>query len=178
MVARTNFTTAKGQLIRLISHPNSRKNSFTQESEKFLVFLFVVAVCSNIITIIILRNDFDTSDLIYKFFDIITITVPPGLPISMTFGIIYAVDKMKTKDIFCISPNKVIAGGLVDFICFDKTGTLTHDFMDFHCLVPADHKTFAEPILNGKQSANILAKNSHLTSALYNMAVNHSITRI
>jgi cation-transporting ATPase 13A3/4/5 len=43
----------------------------------------------------------------------------------MTFGIIHAIEKLKKKDIYCVSPNKVIMGGLVDFICFDKTGTLT-----------------------------------------------------
>ena len=49
----------------------------------------------------------------------------------MTFGIIFALEKLKDKNIFCISPNKVVAGGMVDFVCFDKTGTLTEDFMDF-----------------------------------------------
>jgi magnesium-transporting ATPase (P-type) len=38
-----------------------------------------------------------TKDLILKFLDLITITVPPGLPVSMTFGIIYAIDKLKKK---------------------------------------------------------------------------------
>lgn len=60
-----------------------------------------------------------------KFCDLITVTVPPGLPVSMTFGIIFALEKMKNKKIFCISPNKTIVGGMVDFMCFDKTGTLT-----------------------------------------------------
>ena len=49
----------------------------------------------------------------------------------MTFGIIFALEKLKDKSIFCISPNKVVTGGMVDFVCFDKTGTLTEDFMDF-----------------------------------------------
>lgn len=81
-----------------------------------------------------------------KFLDLITITVPPGLPVSMTFGIIHAIEKLKNKDIYCVSPNKVIMGGLVDFICFDKTGTLTEDFMDFKCLVPCYNSRFQNPI--------------------------------
>jgi P-type E1-E2 ATPase len=75
-------------------------------------------------------------DLIIKFLDLITITVPPGLPVSMTFGIIFALEKLKSKQIFCISPNKIISGGRVKHACFDKTGTLTEDFMDFYGLVP------------------------------------------
>lgn len=136
LVIRTNFVTMKGQLIRIISFPNQRPNIFEKESKSFLVFLFFLATISYSALIIKLRNEIDPGDIIIKFFDLITITVPPGLPISMTFGIIYAVEKMKKKDIFCISPNKVISGGLVDKICFDKTGTLTEDYMDFYCLVP------------------------------------------
>ena len=87
-----------------------------------------------------MHSEIKTKDLVLKILDLITITVPPGLPISMTFGIIYAVDKMKKKEIFCISPNKVIPGGQVNHICFDKTGTLTEDFMDFYCLVPTKNR--------------------------------------
>jgi len=43
-----------------------------------------------------------------KFIDLITITVPPSLPVSMTFGIIYAVERLESKGIFCIAQNKVI----------------------------------------------------------------------
>ena len=80
--------------------------------------------------------------MIIKFLDLITITVPPGLPVSMTFGIIFALEKLKDKGIFCISPNKIISGGRVKHACFDKTGTLKEDFMDFYGLVPAQSKKF------------------------------------
>lgn len=69
----------------------------------------------------------------------ITITVPPTLPISMTIGIIYAIKKLKNKDIYTISPNQIIEGGLLDTMCFDKTGTLTHDSMDFKSLILSNH---------------------------------------
>lgn len=57
----------------------------------------------------------------------VTITVPPTLPISMIIGIVYAVDKLKVKEIYSISPNQIIEGGLLEIMCFDKTGTLTFD---------------------------------------------------
>lgn len=82
--------------------------------------------------------------------DLITITVPPGLPVSMTFGIIFALEKMKKKKIFCSSPNKVIHGGMTNWLCFDKTGTLTEDFMDFHCLVLHDGNSFNTVIENNQ----------------------------
>jgi hypothetical protein len=35
--------------------------------------------------------------MIIKFLDLITITVAPGLPVGMTLGIIYALEKLKAK---------------------------------------------------------------------------------
>ena len=101
----------------------------------------------------------DTLDLVVKFLDLVTVTVPPGLPISMTFGIVYAMEKMKKKKIFCISPNKTILGGMTNLICFDKTGTLTEDFMDFNLLIPVGRDEmegenkicFKTPIKNNQQ---------------------------
>lgn len=41
-------------------------------------------------------------DIFIKFLDLIVITVPPALPVSMAFGVIYAIEKLKNKSIFCI----------------------------------------------------------------------------
>jgi magnesium-transporting ATPase (P-type) len=52
--------------------------------------LFVLAVVSYVFLIIRLSENAEPFDLFIKFLDLITVTVPPGLPISMTFGIIFA----------------------------------------------------------------------------------------
>lgn len=64
----------------------------------------------------------------------------------MTIGIIYAIKKLKAKDIFTISPNQIIDGGVLDTMCFDKTGTLTTDTMDFKSLLIAEKGRFEETI--------------------------------
>lgn len=125
VVARTNFSTMKGQLIRVISFPKERENIFERQSAKFLIFLFCLAIVSYSIMVAKLKDYVDSLTIFLKFLDLITITVPPGLPVSMTFGIIFALEKMKDKKIYCSSPNKVIHGGLTNCLCFDKTGTLT-----------------------------------------------------
>ena len=89
--------------------------------------------------------------MVIKFLDLITVTVPPGLPISMTIGIVYALEKMKKQDIYCIVPDKVIFGGGVDYVCFDKTGTLTEDFMDFYCFIPCQRTNF-EPVIYAEEN--------------------------
>jgi P-type E1-E2 ATPase len=119
------------------------------------MFLFCLAIISYCILIAKLHKDTDAGTLVLKFFDLITITVPPGLPVSMTFGIVFALEKLVKKQIYCSSPNKVVLGGMINWICFDKTGTLTEDFMDFHCLILSKNKKFSTPIFNVRSSNNV-----------------------
>ena len=39
----------------------------------------------------------DPLSIFLKFLDLIVITVPPALPVSMAFGVIYAIEKLKDK---------------------------------------------------------------------------------
>lgn len=181
-VVRTNFVTTKGQLIRIILFPKEQENVFQRESAKFLLFLFLLAVCTFIVLVILIHSYVQPIDLFTKFIDLITITVPPALPVSMTFGIIYAVSRLQDKNIFCIAQNKVITGGMIEFSCFDKTGTLTEDFMDFYALVPAHSSSFLPAITSSPQSIDKMLDDiktqSHLTDILTNMASNNSIIKI
>ena len=171
-VTRTNFATMKGQLIRTISFPSEKKNEFQREALKFLLYMFGLAVSSYSFIVVRMWNDIDFQDILIQFLDFITITVPFGLPISMTFGSIFALDKMKEKSIYCISPKKVVDGGQVDFVCFDKTGTLTEDFMDLNCLVPVQSRKFGEEVHSIKKNGK------SLQNPLTNMAVNHTLAYI
>ena len=84
-----------------------------------------------------------------RAFDVITIAVPPALPAALTVGIVYALARLRKKNIFCISPQRYVSGdpsvdwssricpfsrvtlaGKVKLVCFDKTGTLTEDSLD------------------------------------------------
>lgn len=66
-----------------------------------------------------------------KFLDLIVITVPPCITITMTSSTILAIKKLENKKISCRIPTKINEGGLVNLACFDKTGILTKDFMNF-----------------------------------------------
>ncbi len=100
----------------------------------------------------------------------------------MAFGVIYSINKLKEKSIFCIEENKVIVGGDVSFCCFDKTGTLTEDFMDFEAVIPSVNAAFFETIKNrpGRRMSieEVIMKKQHLFDIFSNMAANHSIIRI
>lgn len=110
---------------------------FQKESGKFIFSLFLIAIITYFGMINHLSQVVDGKTIFMKFLDLIVITVPPALPISMAFGVINAIKKLKDIKLFCIDSNKIVTGGAVSFSCFDKTGTLTEDFMDFEALIPA-----------------------------------------
>ena len=56
--------------------------------------------------------------------------MPPALPATLTIGTSFALSRLRKRDIFCISPNRVNVAGTVDVMCFDKTGTLTEEGLD------------------------------------------------
>lgn len=62
----------------------------------------------------------------------ITITVPPALPAAMTIGTVFAINRLKKKKIFCISPQRVNVSGRVNIMVFDKTGTLTEEGLEVY----------------------------------------------
>ncbi len=181
-VVRTNFVTTKGQLIRIILFPREQENIFQRQAVKFLFFLFALAILTYVVVVIINYDYEETVDLVIKFIDLILIAVPPALPVSMTFGIIYAIEKLQKKSIFCISQNKVITGGMIEFACFDKTGTLTQDYMDFYCSVPAYQGKFHTQVVNNEEMSNYMIENvtkkPYYLPILNNMASNHSIIKI
>lgn len=65
--------------------------------------------------------------LMVRVLDIVTIVVPPALPAAMTVGTLNAQSRLKNKQIFCISPQRINFCGKLKVICFDKTGTLTEE---------------------------------------------------
>lgn len=96
----------------------------------------------------------------------------------MIIGIVYAVDKLKAKEIYSISPNQIIEGGLLEIMCFDKTGTLTFDQMDFKALVPSNNGHFEKAVIASEEVASENRVISNFQHALANMAANHSVVYV
>lgn len=131
MVARTGFTTTKGALVRSMLFPKPSGFKFYQDSFKYIgVMALIAAVGFTISTIGFIRMHMDTSLIIFRALDLITIVVPPALPATLTIGTNISLARLRDKMIFCISPNRVNVGGKLDVVCFDKTGTLTEDGLD------------------------------------------------
>lgn len=71
--------------------------------------------------------------------DVITIAVPPALPAALSAGLVYAQNRLKKDNIFCISPRSINICGSINTVVFDKTGTLTEDGLDLQCVLPILH---------------------------------------
>ncbi|CAL4067513.1 unnamed protein product, partial [Meganyctiphanes norvegica] len=174
VVVRTGFLTSKGSLVRSIMYPPPVDFKFQQDSYKFVGVLAGIASIGFLYTVVskYLRH-VSAADIALDSFDLITIVIPPALPMAMTVGILYALQRLKHHKIFCISPRSINISGVLNCICFDKTGTLTEDGLDMRGVVPigeAGDKRCLEEMVDAKTLPN--------GNFLYAMASCHSITII
>ena len=63
--------------------------------------------------------------IVDRAMNMITIAVPAALPAAMSVGVVFAMARLRAKNIFCISPPRINLAGQIDTFVFDKTGTLT-----------------------------------------------------
>lgn len=134
----TGFSTAKGDLIRSILFPRPTRFKFYRDSMRFIAVLLGIAMIALIYTIIIFtKYGSPVASMIKRALDLITITVPPALPIAMSIATAFSVRRLKKDSIFCTSPQRINVCGRIDVMCFDKTGTLTEDSLDVHGVLPA-----------------------------------------
>ncbi|KAA6386769.1 MAG: putative Cation-transporting ATPase 13A2 [Streblomastix strix] len=127
-VLRTGFSTAKGQLVRSILFPKPTTFKFYEDSFKFVGVMGILAVIGFIITGIA-QYHYGASwfDIFFRAADLVTIAVPPQLPVVISSAQGYSIRRLKMKNIFCIAPQRINFAGKVKVVCFDKTGTLTED---------------------------------------------------
>lgn len=129
-------------MLDLISHRNRFK--FYRDSFRFIGVLAGIAgvgfigSCFNFVELGV-----PWQTILIRGLDLITIVVPPALPATMSIGTSFAIARLRKKDIFCISPNRVNIGGKINLVCFDKTGTLTEEGLDVLGVRSVDRSTGA-----------------------------------
>ena len=57
-----------------------------------------------------------------RFLDMVTIAVPPALPACLAIATVLSIGRLRRRDVFVTSPERVAMAGQLDVICFDKTG--------------------------------------------------------
>ncbi|KAL3469277.1 hypothetical protein BJX99DRAFT_268374 [Aspergillus californicus] len=131
IVMRTGFLTTKGALIRSMLFPKPSGFKFYRDSFRYISVMGAIAILGFMASFVnFVRLGLSWRLIIVRALDLITIVVPPALPATLTIGTNFALTRLQSKNIFCISPQRVNVGGKLDVICFDKTGTLTEDGLD------------------------------------------------
>nr|CAD7204208.1 unnamed protein product [Timema douglasi] len=171
VVIRTGYMTAKGSLVRSILYPPPADFKFDQDSYKFIGVLAIIAALGLIYTVIMKsEKGISPSDIAIKALDIITIVIPPALPAAMTVGKLYAQNRLKALNIFCMNSRVINVCGSINCVCFDKTGTLTEDGLDMWGVIPIESNQFKSPLRDVSQL--------RLGPLLYGMVSCHSNTII
>jgi cation-transporting ATPase 13A2 len=188
MVVRTGFNTTKGSLVRSMMFPKPSGFKFYRDSFRYIAVMGCVAILGFIVSLInFLRLGLAWHLIVVRALDLITIVVPPALPATLTIGTNFALSRLKKKQIFCISPQRVNVGGKIDVMCFDKTGTLTEEGLDVLGvrLVSRSTKQFGEVVskaasLVPQSDFETTAENQNDTSraALFTMATCHSLRSV
>ena len=132
IVVRTGFATTKGSLILSILYPKPSTFKFVEQSYRFIGTLFCVALVGFALTIWQLQARGSSALRIFiRACDLVTIVVPPTLPLALSVGTNFALVVLKKMSIFCISPSRINMAGKVRLMAFDKTGTLTSEGLEF-----------------------------------------------
>lgn len=188
MVARTGFNTTKGALVRSMLFPKPSGFSFYRDSFRYISVMGGVAMLGFVASFInFIRLRLAWHLIIVRALDLITIVVPPALPATLTIGISFAVARLKKKQIFCISPQRVNVGGKLDIMCFDKTGTLTEEGLDIFGVRVVSRETnrfsdvLKDPeilVPDGNHGTGVVEPNDTRKAALYTMATCHSLRSV
>ncbi|KAG5929110.1 hypothetical protein E4U42_007088 [Claviceps africana] len=181
LVVRTGFNTTKGALVRSMLFPKPSGFKFYRDSFRYISVMAMIAVIGFIASLInFLRLELPWNFIIVRALDLITIVVPPALPATLTIGMNFALSRLKNKQIYCISPQRVNVGGKLDIMCFDKTGTLTEDGLDVLGLRIASETdgTFSDLLSRSAFSRNNApgaGARTAMQAALHTMATCHSL---
>ena len=107
-------------------YPKVIKFKFDEDARKFVGVMFILALLMFLFYYIWLRvtgDDISAWEIGIRCCEIFTTAVPPALPLCMSIGTQFSLNRLKKKKIFCINPSKVNMAGRVKVCCFDKTGT-------------------------------------------------------
>ncbi|KAJ6784857.1 hypothetical protein PWT90_00877 [Aphanocladium album] len=184
LVVRTGFNTTKGALVRSMLFPKPSGFKFYRDSFRYISVMAGIALIgftASFVNFIHLKMAWHL--IIVRALDLITIVVPPALPATLTIGTNFALSRLKGKQIFCISPQRVNVGGKLDIMCFDKTGTLTEDGLDVLGvrIVSAETGAFSDVLTESSSFGPVMSAQSPPSlqqAALYTMATCHSLRSV
>jgi cation-transporting ATPase 13A3/4/5 len=179
MVVRTGFNTTKGALVRSMLFPKPSGFKFYRDSFRYIsvmAFIAMIGFVASFINFVHLGLAWHL--IVVRALDLITIVVPPALPATLTIGTSFALSRLKQKQIFCISPQRVNVGGKLDVVCFDKTGTLTEEGLDVLGVRVVERPDAYDILPASQHDRDPTVEYLAHKTILYTMATCHSLRKI
>ncbi|KAK4303561.1 hypothetical protein Pmani_024421 [Petrolisthes manimaculis] len=137
LVINTGFYTARGELVQSILYPRPHHLYLYWDLLYLLAAFLVLGVAAVIWSGFIWRSaGASWKESILYSLDLLTFVVPPIIPATITAITTWAQQRLRRKNIFCLSSHYITPAGTVDLICFDKTGTLTEEDLRLAGVVP------------------------------------------
>ncbi|ETL92785.1 hypothetical protein L917_08961 [Phytophthora nicotianae] len=158
VVINTGFSTGKGELFRSILFPKPITFEFERDSYRYLAILWIVAIAAFIKQLVAgfhVGTPFVAT--LVTSLSLITVAVPPALPLVLTSGIGFSMHRLHQRGIFCIDSQRVNSCGQLSCFCFDKTGTLTKEHLSFVGVVSTNHISSTEQVLDTTHSLEIMS---------------------
>ncbi|KAF1793149.1 P-type ATPase, cytoplasmic domain N [Phytophthora cactorum] len=137
IVLSAGFSTSKGELFRSILFPTPLQLTKRLESDSYR-FMGALSILAFILFVVRINSAIHDQGVSFgraflSAFDLVTIAVPPALPVVLTAGVGFALSRLESQaDVACIDAARMNIAGHIDCFCFDKTGTLSSDHLDFH----------------------------------------------
>uniref|UniRef100_K3W617 P-type ATPase A domain-containing protein n=1 Tax=Globisporangium ultimum (strain ATCC 200006 / CBS 805.95 / DAOM BR144) TaxID=431595 RepID=K3W617_GLOUD len=143
IVLSTGFSTGKGELFRSIIFPKTITFEFERDSYRYLALLATIAFAAFLKRVIEgAKGGSTVGETIVNSLDLFTIAVPPALPIVLSSGIGFALNRLKQGGIFCIDSQRINSCGQLSCFCFDKTGTLTQEHLTLASVDVVDESSY------------------------------------
>ena len=144
LVCKTSFSTTKGNLIRSIIYSAPKRFNFYGDTYKVIIVMMVLATITLATVLPVFVKYYSPYHVVVRILNPFTLSIPAGLPICMTVGVLVALTRLYFAQIYCTSPLKINAAGRVSIMVFDKTGTLTNDGLNVLGFKISDKQKFFE----------------------------------
>lgn len=146
LAIKTGFDSEKGELIRSILFPIPDRFKFALEMNLYMLSAILLAFVGLGSVFYILVEYYSPWNIILKSIEILFLSVPPELPVVLSMGLIFSMQKLKNNSIYWINTAKIRTAGLISIMVLDKTGTLTEDCLTVDGSWVYDDKNFTHKI--------------------------------